>query len=172
MSRSAIWAAILCGVVIVPGTGLSQPPVSEEIRRESNSLMARLNKLPNTTTSSANRESLTTQTRTVKVGEDGMRRAAIKVVMPVYPKVSIKNRKSGVGVAEVLHDGEGNVVKVTVLESPDAECSKSITSALKQWKFAPSKVEGAPVNVRGKLTFYFVIDNNGRGEVRPPKQFS
>ena len=172
MPHSAFCTSVFCLCVIVSATGLSHALVLAEKGKESSPGMVCLNTLPNATTKLINKETRSTQTRSVKVGEDGMRKSASKVVMPVYPKMSIKKRKSGVGVAEVEFDGEGNVVRVTVLESPDAECAKSISSALKQWKFTPSKLDGEPVYMRGKLTFYFVSDSKGRGEVRPPKQFS
>src|SRR5687768_18481634 len=36
--------------------------------------------------------------------------------------------------------------------------------AIKQWKFVPSKKQdGTPVSIRGKLTFYFEIDKQGKG---------
>ena len=37
--------------------------------------------------------------KVVMVGEDGIRRSAIKTVMPVYPEVSIKRGKKGVALA-------------------------------------------------------------------------
>lgn len=38
------------------------------------------------------------------------------------------------------------------------------STAVKQWKFVPNKKEdGTPVSIRGKLTFYFEIDNDGKG---------
>jgi hypothetical protein len=42
---------------------------------------------------------------------------------------------------------------------------------MKQWKFKPSKLEQKPVSIRGKITFYFVIDEKGKGAVQNPKQF-
>jgi hypothetical protein len=36
----------------------------------------------------------------------------------------------------------------------------------------PSKKEdGTPVSIRGKLTFYFEIDKDGKGVVKNPKQY-
>jgi hypothetical protein len=42
---------------------------------------------------------------------------------------------------------------------------------MKQWKFKPAKLNEKPVSIRGKITFYFVIDAKGKGEVKNPKQF-
>jgi TonB family protein len=69
------------------------------------------------------------------------------------------------------YDGDGNVTEAKILESPDAAAGQAVLEAVKQWKFAGSKLQDKPINVRGKLTFYFVIDRNGKGEVKNPKQY-
>ncbi|HSK74135.1 MAG TPA: energy transducer TonB [Pyrinomonadaceae bacterium] len=107
----------------------------------------------------------------VKVGEDGIRKSAVKTVMPVYPKESLKKQAQGVAVAEVQYDGNGDVTDIKLLESPDSPTGKAVVDAMKQWKFNPSKLKGKPVSIRGKITFYFVINETGKGEVKNPKQF-
>lgn len=116
-------------------------------------------------------ESSASDQRIVTVGEDGIRKSAVKTVMPIYPKDSLKKQAKGVGVAEVQYDGNGEVSDVKILESPDAETGKSVVHAMRQWKFNPSKLNGEPVSIRGKITFYFVVDAKGKGEVKNPKQF-
>jgi hypothetical protein len=50
--------------------------------------------------------------------------------------------------------------------------STSVTEAVSQWKFRASKIKDGPsVTVKGKLTFYFVIDDHGKGRVENPKQY-
>jgi hypothetical protein len=72
----------------------------------------------------------------------------------------------------VQYDGKGDVTKVSILEAPADTIGDTVTQALKQWKFVPSKrMDGTPVNIRGKLTFYFEIDKDGKGRVENPKQF-
>lgn len=56
----------------------------------------------------------------VTVGEDGIRKSAVKIVMPIYPKQSLKNKISGVAVAGIRYDGEGNVSEIKILQSPDS----------------------------------------------------
>jgi TonB family protein len=108
----------------------------------------------------------------ILVGEDGMRKSATKTVMPAYPQEALKKRLHGVCVSEVQYDGKGDVTKVSILEGPADTIGDSVTQALKQWKFVPSKrMDGTPVNIRGKLTFYFEIDKDGKGRVENPKQF-
>ena len=107
----------------------------------------------------------------VMVGEDGIRRSALKTVMPGYPEISIKRGKKGVAVAGVQYDGDGNIELVNILEAPDEEIKNSVTEAVKQWHFKKSTYHGEPLSVRGKLTFYFSIDHAGRGTVSNPRQY-
>jgi TonB family protein len=108
----------------------------------------------------------------IMVGEDGMRKLAAKTVMPVYPQEALKKRLQGVVVSELQYDGKGEVTSVSILEAPANSIGDAVTQAVKQWKFNPSKrADGTPVNNRGKLTFYFEIDKDGKGRVENPKQF-
>jgi TonB family protein len=95
----------------------------------------------------------------VRVGEDGIRKSAIYTVLPAYPKEAQKNRRQGVVVMEVKYNSKGLVTAVTVIEAPAPSIEKAAIEAVRQWKFQPSKtLKGDPVSVRGKLTFYFVLD--------------
>lgn len=109
--------------------------------------------------------------RIVRVGEDGIRASASKIVMPQYPESSRKKRVQGVAVAELVYSGNGDVTNVKVLESPDNDVRQAVIDAIKQWKFRPSTIKGKPLSVRGKLTFYFTIDRRGQPSVRNPKYF-
>jgi TonB family protein len=108
----------------------------------------------------------------IRVGEDGMRKSASKTVMPSYPEEAIKKRQQGVAVVELVYDANGDVIKTYVLEAPSKSIGDAVVISLKQWKFVPSKKQdGTPVSVRGKLTFYFEIDNKSNGRVQNPKQY-
>ena len=108
----------------------------------------------------------------ISVGEDGMRKSASKTVMPSYPEDALKKRQQGVAVVELQYDAKGDVVKTSVLEAPSKSIGDAVVVALKQWKFVPSKKQdGTPISVRGKLTFYFEIDKEGKGLVQNPKQY-
>jgi TonB family protein len=108
----------------------------------------------------------------IRVGEDGIRQSASKTVMPVYPDEAVKKREQGVAVIELQYDAKGDVVDTSVLEAPSQSIGDAVVIAVKQWKFVPSKKrDGTPVNIRGKLTFYFEIDKGGKGLVQNPKQY-
>lgn len=107
----------------------------------------------------------------VRVGEDGMRRSASKTVMPVYPEEDIRKHQQGVVVIEAQYNGRGNLTDAAILEAPTPSIGQAVISAVKQWKFKPSTLKGEPISVRGKLTFYFVMDENQKGHVENPKRF-
>lgn len=108
----------------------------------------------------------------VRVGEDGMRKSAAKTVMPVYPEEAVKKRQQGTAVVELQYDSKGEVTSVSILEAPANSIGTVVGQAVKKWKFVPSKtIDGKPVSIRGKLTFYFEIDKDGKGLVNNPKQY-
>lgn len=104
--------------------------------------------------------------------EGSLRKIATKIVIPLYPQKSIKRKAKGVAVAQIMINQDGDVSKVEILEAPDSMISTSVTEAVSQWKFRSSKIKDGPsVTVKGKLTFYFVIDDQGKGRVENPKQY-
>jgi TonB family protein len=107
----------------------------------------------------------------IDVDEAGIRKSAYKKILPGFPEGSRKRRSQGVAVVQLEYDGNGTVVKVEVLEAPDSQIGESIADAVRHWTFKPSSIRGKPVNIRGKLTFYCVIDRKGIGRVQHPKQF-
>ena len=109
--------------------------------------------------------------KVVDVDEAGIRRSASKKILPAFPEGSRKRRSQGVAVVRLEYDGNGTVVSVDVLEAPDSEIGGAIADAVRHWTFKPSSIRGEPVSIRGKLTFYCLIDRNGIGRVQNPKQF-
>lgn len=112
-----------------------------------------------------------TKPRVVRVEEDGIRKSASKTVMPDYPEKAVKEGKQGVAVVELEYDGQGVVTEVKVIEAPTDTIGRAVVSAVKQWRFRTSSYKGEPLAVRGKLTFYFVLDSDGKPRVENPKQF-
>lgn len=107
----------------------------------------------------------------VRVGEDGMRRSASKTIMPDYPEEDIRKHQQGVAVVEAQYNGKGNVTDTIIVEAPTSSIGQAVITAIKQWKFIPSTLKGEPISVRGKLTFYFVLEANQKGHVENPKRF-
>ena len=91
------------------------------------------------------------------------------VVRPAFPDVSFKEEVTGVVVAWIETDEQGDVVSVTILQSPNKEIGSAVKKALARWRFAPTTLKGKPVRVAGKLTFYYEIEN-GVGLVLSPEE--
>ena len=107
------------------------------------------------------------------VPESALRKLATKTVMPEYPAATRERGVQGRAVALLQFDEESNVVAVKILEAPDEETGKSVSDAIRKWKFVKASVPdagGASVRMESRLTFYFEIID-GRAMVRPPKKF-
>ena len=97
--------------------------------------------------------------------ERGFRINATHKVMPEYPAEALKDGAQGVVVLSLYHDGEGNASHIRTLEAPHPAISEAAVNAARQWKWRPFVSGGIPRPVRGKLTFYFVIEGGvGRAE--------
>lgn len=107
------------------------------------------------------------------VPEGVLRRLAKKVVLPVYPEASKKRGTAGRAVAQLDVDKEGNITGAHVLEAPDEEIKQETLDAVRRWEFNPAFTgdERKPVRIRGKLTFYFVIDGQD-ARVQNPRKFN
>jgi TonB family protein len=90
--------------------------------------------------------------------------------MPAFPEESRTRGAKGVAVAELVFDPNGDVYRARILEAPDTPIKAAVLEAVKQWKFRPQFVDGSAVYIRGKLTFYYVINDRGEGVVNNPRQ--
>jgi TonB family protein len=107
--------------------------------------------------------------REISLPEASLRKLALKVVMPPYPRDAEAGRITGVVVAQVVVSEEGTVAEASVLQAPADSIKKVVPEAVRQWRFKAQTVGGAPVRVHSKLTFYYLIDS-GKGVVRNPEQ--
>lgn len=107
------------------------------------------------------------------VPEGVLRRLAKKTVLPGYPEASQKRGTAGRAVAQLDVDKEGRITSAFVLEAPDEEIKQAVLDAARRWEFnsAFTGDERKPVRIRGKLTFYFVIDGQG-ARVQNPRKFN
>jgi TonB family protein len=93
-----------------------------------------------------------------KVSEHILRNAAATVVTPEYPSGAAQRGASGVAVAEVEFDSDGRPVRVEILEAPEPDIARAVERALWNWRLKPgSSVQGQPGHIKGKLTYYFVL---------------
>ncbi len=78
----------------------------------------------------------------------------IKKVDPVYPQIAIHARVSGVVILDVRVDEEGNVESIRVL-SGHPLLNEAAVSAVRQWKYSPTILNGEPVPVIATVTVIF-----------------
>jgi TonB family protein len=79
---------------------------------------------------------------------------AIELVQPAYPAIARSARASGEVTVRVLIDKEGRVMAAQILEGHPLLQAASIKAA-KATRFAPTLVEGKPVNVMGQIVYNF-----------------
>ena len=70
-----------------------------------------------------------------------------RYVAPVYPKNTLGRKSTGMWTGEALIDRTGAVTKVWPLRTPSFEpawpaFSEAIVAAIRQWKYAPTVVNG------------------------------
>jgi len=92
-------------------------------------------------------------TRPVKNVDVG---SALKKVAPSYPEEAKAARVSGKVELLVTISEEGRVIEVIAFSGPEL-LREAAVQAAKEWVFKPTKADGAPVKVRGILTFNFEL---------------
>ena len=81
----------------------------------------------------------------------------INRVEPVYSAVAAAAEMSGLVILEAIVDVNGSVESVKVLRSRGALLDNAAIAALKQWKYSPLVVNGAPTPFAVTITFNFKI---------------
>ena len=81
---------------------------------------------------------------------------AVKRVEPAYPRLCRDIHVSGPVVVEVIVDETGKVARVRAL-SGHPLLRKAAEDAARDWRWNPSRLNGAPVQVIGTIIFNFVL---------------
>jgi TonB family protein len=96
-------------------------------------------------------------------GPKSLRRLAFVSPLPKFPAETLKARREGVVVVEVIvRQPSGTITDMKFLETFDKPSTDSVSAALKKWRFAPLRSrEGVKSSIpfTGRLTFYFRIKN-------------
>ncbi|OLE55994.1 MAG: hypothetical protein AUG51_00255 [Acidobacteria bacterium 13_1_20CM_3_53_8] len=80
---------------------------------------------------------------------------AISLPKPAYPPVARAAHATGTVVVQVTIDEEGNVIFARAV-SGHPLLQQAAVQAARQAKFAPTRLSGQPVKVRGVLVYNFV----------------
>ncbi len=92
----------------------------------------------------------------VRVGGNIKAPRKIKDVSPTYPDIAKQARVQGIVILEAIIDPSGNVTNVRVLRSIPL-LDKSAISAVKQWKYEPTMLNGVPVPIVMTVTVNFSL---------------
>jgi protein TonB len=74
---------------------------------------------------------------------------------PLYPSDAAAQGVGGVVILSAVIDADGLVRDIKSLRSPDDSLTLAATSALTQWEFTPTLLNGTPVPTRMTATFNF-----------------
>jgi len=93
----------------------------------------------------------------VSVGGDVIQSKLIQNVTPSYPALARAERISGVVILDVTIDEAGSVVEVRA-KSGDGLLRQAAIDAVKQWKYAPTTINGNPIPVRAEVRVDFSLN--------------
>lgn len=82
----------------------------------------------------------------------------LKRVQPIYPEVASREGLSGTVKLHVIIDKEGKVAHLTVTKGA-CSLAESALAAVKQWRYAPTLLNGEPVEVETDVDVIFVLSH-------------
>jgi TonB family protein len=129
-------------------TAVEPPPVvitSEENSLENN------DKLANLVSTSTPRPELE-----VRVSEGVTQANLIHKVAPVYPQAALAKRIGGSVVLDASITTDGTVGEIKLMRG-DPVLAKAATSAIRQWRYSPALLNGAPTPVQKEITIIFKL---------------
>jgi TonB family protein len=92
----------------------------------------------------------------LRVGGDIAEPKKVLDVKPVYPEAALKQKISGIVIMEAIIDTTGAVRDAKVLRSQPL-LDQAAIDAVKQWRFTPTLLNGAPVEVIMTVTVNFTF---------------
>jgi TonB family protein len=100
------------------------------------------------------------QRQPIKVGGNIQSSKLIKKVEPIYPEPARKDHIEGSVVLTITVDAEGNVSDVHVLKG-HPQLDEAAVTAVSQWKYSPTLLNGEPCPVIATVTLVFSITAAG-----------
>ena len=84
----------------------------------------------------------------------------IKVrVMPIYPRMALEHRLSGMVLVRIIVGTDGRVRQVQVI-SGHPLLAAGVPGAVRQWLYKPTSVMGEPVEVETSLSVVFSFNQD------------
>jgi TonB family protein len=99
------------------------------------------------------------------VGGQAQPARLISSVPPVYPPFARSERIMGNVLIDALIDLNGKVTNMKVLSGPDA-LREAAKNALKEWRFEPAQLNGAPISTHLEVTVKFQLVDPAKQQIR------
>lgn len=100
----------------------------------------------------------------VRIGGDMQGPKKIKDVKPVYPEEARAAGIQGTVIVEAKVGTDGSVLDAKVLRSVESSLDLAALDAVRQWKFMPTLLNGAPVEVIMTASVRFALGESKAGE--------
>jgi protein TonB len=83
--------------------------------------------------------------------------APVKLVAPppLYPELARRARREGLVVVQAVIDREGRVTRLRAVKEEPLGLTEAALAAVREWRFAPGRLNGEPVDVLYSLTVNF-----------------
>jgi len=92
----------------------------------------------------------------LRIGGDIKEPKKLVDVKPIYPEIAMASRVQGIVILEIMLDEQGSVASAKVLRSQPL-LDQAAIDAVRQWKFTPTFLNGAPVSVIMTVTVNFSL---------------
>ena len=99
----------------------------------------------------------------VRIGGNVQAAKMIYQVQPVYPQIAKTAHVQGTVILQVVVAKDGTVLDLKYLSGP-ALLMRSSMDAVRQWRYAPTLLNGEPVEVDTTVSVVFTLDDGSAGE--------
>jgi TonB family protein len=93
--------------------------------------------------------------RRIRVGGSVVAAQLVSKVAPVYPEYAQEKGIEGPVLLEAVISTEGSVLSLKVVNTADADLARAATTAVQQWHYQPTLLNGEPVEVVTTITVDF-----------------
>jgi TonB family protein len=94
----------------------------------------------------------------IRVGGQVEETKVLTKVPPKYPESARAKGIEGTVLLEAVISTEGVPLSVRVLDSPDPELSDAALTAVRQWRYQPTLLNGQPIEVVTTITISFHLE--------------
>jgi len=95
---------------------------------------------------------------TLKISQGVSQGLLIKRVQPTYPPSALTMRIQGAVQLEATINKEGNITNLKTVKG-DPVLARAASAAVKQWRYKPYYLDGAPVEIETQITVNFKLPN-------------